>query len=383
LLVGNAAAFSGREVIILFHSQESRHIIPIRQGTVIGLEELGPMILLRFRVGPFAKVDLDLTKYMYPSTPEEAPTPAALEAARALSARATALMGPINGKPDYDLSQSLPGGWYLREGLHPSNANDWDESDVTAAWARVVAVLHEDHNLFGIPFFLLLGFRSDTGVSVKPSAIENRFSTGREPIHGFSLQELERYRMRVLEWCERPKTAPHPRVRLDCEFQKAHLALEGASNLVVGRYDVVEFTFSAQQPGYSEVGLRADSLDQDDKKDDTKNGEPATSNESARPPWADWPTIFAARVPVVVRPKPRRFITAAFAMVIGLGLYIWVSPKIGPEHPEWRNAFEVGALAIMFFGYRTFAEHLERFLKLAGGLHKLRSGPKAWGNGDE
>src|SRR4051812_43397128 len=32
------SAFAKRDVIILFHSQESRQIIPIRKGTVIGLE---------------------------------------------------------------------------------------------------------------------------------------------------------------------------------------------------------------------------------------------------------------------------------------------------------------------------------------------------------
>lgn len=378
-LARNATGFSGREVIILFHSQESRRIVPIRKGTIIGLEDLGPMILFRFRVGPFVKTDFDLTNYVTP----EAHDPAVVRAASDLSARAKQFLGPIDGKEDYDLSRSLPSGWYLREALLWSNSNDWDHGDMPTAWARTVAILHGDSHLMGIPFFYLLGFRTEAGATVKPSAIENRFSPGREPIHGFSLQELERYRMRVLEWCERPKTAPQPRVRLNCDFNESHLALEGASNLVVGRYDVVEFTFTAQQSGYSEVALRADNLE-DDHKGKEERDSAADKHAPAKPrvpsaAWADWPTIFAARVPVVVKPKARKFITAALATVIGLGIYIWVAPQIASEHTTWRNALEVGALAILFFGYRTFTEHLERFLKLGSGLHKLRDGPQEWG----
>src|SRR5262245_24898658 len=52
-LSASASALEGREIIILYHSQEGQMIIPIRRGTIIALERLGPMVLCRFRVGPF------------------------------------------------------------------------------------------------------------------------------------------------------------------------------------------------------------------------------------------------------------------------------------------------------------------------------------------
>lgn len=371
----NSEAFSGREVIVLFHSQDSHQIVPIRKGTIISLEELGPMILFRFRVGPFAKIDLDLLKYKYPSTPEEASASDASEVARNLYERTTQFLGMIDGKEKYDLSKSLPSGFYLREALNPLNPSDWDHNDVATAWARAVAVLHTDQELFGLPFFLLLGFRKENGETVKPSEIENRFSLTRESIHGFALQEQERYRMRILEWCERPQNTPDPRVRLNCDFQQAHLALEGASNLVVGRYDIVEFTFLAQQPGYSEVCIRSECLDKNnEKQEENKNDkEKVERNHSAMPAGTDWPTIFAARVPIVVKTKSRRFITAALTSAIGIILYIIVAPQFDSK---WQNAVEIVALAFLYFGYSTFSEHVERFLKLRGGMNKLRSGDK-------
>jgi len=79
-----------------------------------------------------------------------------------------------------------------------------------------------------------------------------------------------------------------------------------------------------------------------------------------------------------VRSKPSKFITAVLVSAIGLVLYIWVAPKIGPGHPTWQSFLQVGALAILVFGYRALEGHLERFLKLGGGLSKLRGGPKEW-----
>lgn len=375
-VVAGATDFAGREAIILFHSQSSRRIVPIRRGTIIGVEELGPMILLRFRVGSFSKTELDLAQQAESNSVEEGSSTTSSVLA-GLCDRAKTLLGPIDDNEHYDLSQALPPGWYLREAVRWSGSSDWDENETHRAWARLICLLQEEKTLFGVPFFFLLGFRTETGTTVTPSVIENRFSLGREPIYGFALKELERYRMRILEWCERPKNAPHPRVRIGCEFQKPHLTLEGASDLIVGRYDVVEFTFSAQQSGYSEVGLRADSVRPDEKKETrSENDLESHASPIALPAWADWPTIFAARVPVVVRPKPRKFIMAAFLFVFGLSVYIWVAPQIGPDHPTWQRLVEVGGISIALLGWRPFAEHLERFLKLSGGLDKIRGGSK-------
>ena len=376
-LVDGETNLAGREAIILFHSQMSRRIVPIRRGTIIGLEELGPMILLRFRVGPFARIKLDLSRYTGPSPGEKMPGAEASLAATALLERAKALLGSVEQDDSFDLSQPLPRGSYLREAAKPSDPGDWDPGDAAAAWARMIAVLNEDHCLLGVPFFFLLGFRTETGTTVKPSVVENRFSFGREAIHGFGLQEFERYRMRVIEWCERPRTAPEPRVRLKCQFQEAHLALEGASDLVVGRYDVVEFTFSARQPGYSEVGLSADRVDMDDKKQVIKEDDPeAATGPSESPAWADWPTIFAARVPVVVKLKPWKFIGVTIASAVGLSLYIWLAPEIGSTHPAWQRPLELVGIAILFFGWSRLRGHVDRFLKLSGGLDRFRGAPK-------
>jgi hypothetical protein len=126
-LARDSTAFAGREVIILFHSQESRHIVPIRSGTIIGLEELGPMILCRFRVGSFSKISLDLTQYIYPSTPRDAQRPVVSKATQALFERARHFLGPTKERDDFDLSQPLPNGWYLREATGTSNMHDWDQ----------------------------------------------------------------------------------------------------------------------------------------------------------------------------------------------------------------------------------------------------------------
>src|SRR5437868_4464087 len=49
--------YVGRQMLVLFHSQESSRLIPIRAGTILGIEAIGPMTFVRFRVGDFFKVD--------------------------------------------------------------------------------------------------------------------------------------------------------------------------------------------------------------------------------------------------------------------------------------------------------------------------------------
>ena len=46
----------GRPLIVLFHSQQNRVLIPIRRATVARIERLGPMVFVRFRVGALVNV---------------------------------------------------------------------------------------------------------------------------------------------------------------------------------------------------------------------------------------------------------------------------------------------------------------------------------------
>lgn len=378
---------AGRRVLILYHSQESRRILPIRQGEIISIEKLGHMVLVRFRVGFFSKIELDLERYKYPKDPES-PDPIAAVAAGVLSSRSKEILGPIDGKEDFNLADALPSGWYLRVSKTFDDAKHWDSGDVPTAWARTIAVLQNEKNLFGIPFFHVLGFRDEEGRIVEPRAIANRFSTSREPIHGFALQQSERYRMRVLEWCERPMSAPAPRIRINCDFDKTLLALEGASNLVVGRYDVIEHTFFAQRTGFGELSLRADSLDKPIAANTTAatNGDETNkSTEMASPPaaesprwaWSDWPAIFVARVPIAVKMKGRRLLVGIVALAIGVTFYVWVAPQVVDT---WRRFVELFALSWIFLAARQFAEQVERFFKLEGATQKLRGEAPRAGN---
>lgn len=420
-----------RDLIICFHSQESRLILPIRTAKIISVEDIGPMVLLRFRVAKFAKVDLDLTMYHYPDDPDN-PDPIAAKAREYLAARAQGQLGVIPAKGSqppnvisHDMSKSLPDGWYLRESQQALDQDEWDpEGDTSSAWTRLVAVLQSERNLFGVPFFHVLGFRNEIGETVAPSGVANRFSPGHEEIYGFKLSESERYRMRVLEWCERPWNAPPPRIRLSCDYDKTQLSLEGSSNLIAGRYDVVEHTFVAQRAGYSEVVLRAESLDDSKKSTGGAGSGPeattATTQEPAVPTtatgqqasgspqtvaaatqeqaiptiatgqqasaihaqgpdwvWKTWPAIFVARVPVVVKPKKTRYLIASILVLLGLALYVWVTPNF-EEKSTGRRLFELLTLGIMFLGYKPLAEPLERLLKIEESTKKVlgKSGDK-------
>jgi len=46
-------------------------ILPIRRAEIISIENIGPLVLVRFRVGKFSKIDLDLVSYRYPKVGAE------------------------------------------------------------------------------------------------------------------------------------------------------------------------------------------------------------------------------------------------------------------------------------------------------------------------
>lgn len=381
-------AYAGRQIIIIFHSQDSRRVIPIRVATILAVESVGPMIFVRFRVGPFFKVGLDIAKYSS-SEPDSS-----VAAGEKLVRRATEILG-IEDRPDVlDLSGPLPAGWYLRSSSSDVSDDELDSDSAVAAWARMVAILHCEPSLTGIPFFFLMGFRSEDGTVIEPHSIQNRFSPTREAINGFELRESTRYRMRVAEWCESPKEVEQRPVLINCEYDKTQFALEGSSNLVVGRYDVIEFTFSCLQSGYSEMALRAQPQHDWSGRVSSADRTPGCSGRAvpespdakqsevsgeAVAPWDGWPAIFVARVPVIVKPKTVRTVLAALAMIVGLGLYLAVAPYVGPLFGEkWKSAAELAGLAALFFGYGRIVERLEKLFRLSGGMRRLGSGPAGW-----
>lgn len=362
----------GREIVILFHSRDSKRIIPIRRGIILGVESIGPMIFLKFRVGEFVKVYLDIVSNSDPKS-------GTMETAvNKLSTLAGELLGRIETMgPVPDLSKPLPHGCYLRWAQKPLLTEEWDDGKPAAAWAKIAAVLQGEPSLRGIPLFYLVGFRTEAGAEVNSAAVKNRFSlTRREEIHGFSLVESERYRMRVLVWWEPSLGIDQLPVRVNCEFNAALLALEGSSNVVVGEYDMIEFTFSALRSGYSELALRAEPLDKARESKATATTQVEAHPSHGATAWAEWPAIFVARVPIVVKLGARKLLWSTVSLIVGLGLYWLVAPTI--DEP-WKRVFELGSLSIFFFGGGPIVERLKPFFKFSESMDKLRGGPNEGG----
>jgi hypothetical protein len=369
-IMDEGEAFAGRSMVILFHSQEGEYLIPVRRGEVIAIEWIAPMIFVRFRLGEFPKLNLAIESYSCSKKESFAP---ALDRLKLL---AQAIVGDIDGSPKYDLKEALPKGYYIREGCVPLDDADWKKQVDSTAWARLVAILHVDPNLTGIPFFHVLGFQRDNGDSPKPTAIKNQFSRSREPIYGFSLKESGRYRLRVVEWSELLKKGKQPQVKVRCEHDSDCFALEGASDLVVGKYDVIEFTFSATHAGYSVIALRAEP---DLSAEDAVPGD--GTSESKLPNWASWPSVFVARIPVVVRPRPLKVVLPLLAGLAGLCLYLLIAPKIADGSVRaLAELFGLGLIVVFAGGLNDF---LGGIFDMKSSLKKLRGGAGSWNADDQ
>lgn len=366
----------GRELVIVFHSTHTRRILPIRVATIIAIENVGPMIFVRLRAGRYFETDLNIANYSYSSSEDREAGEAELvrTAKRILGCEAEG----------FDLSKPLPDGWYLRDSSTAASPTDLDSGDSVAAWARMVAILHSEPSLRGVPFFYLMGFYTEQGKFVDPKPILNQFSLTKGVINGFKLKEGCRYRMRVAEWCEPAQAVDRQPVRIDCEFDASHFKLEGSSNIVVGRYDVIEFTFACAQPGYSEMALRAEpesrrqeAVGRDDGRDSFDVGSSIAID--AETPWDKWPTMFVARVPVVVRPAKRRAAIAVISLIIGLSLYLYAAPLIeesfgGKLGESLKALCELCALAVLYFGFARFIDGLDGLFNLGDRVRKLTGG---------
>ena len=388
----DAKSFYAQELILCFHSQESRRVIPIRRCQVISVEEIGPVIFLRFSVGAFPQLEFETAGSTDPK-----PSAASMDK---LAMLGRALLGL---DASVDLSQPLPRELYLCEAKSQTavpwcETGETEESDDHArqtararAWASLVAALGGEPSLHGVPLFHLLGFDREDGAPLPSEPIKNKFSMSKTPIHGFELTEGERYRLRLLEWCDHKEGEPQPAFRVNCEFANVGLDLEGASNLVVGRYDVLEYTLIGERPGYGEILIRAEALETKAKPPggpasaaDPTSGRASEANlanpsaatkveaPAATPGRRAWPAIYMARVPVSVAHARWKVVALGVSMLVGLVFYLVVAPKLAAS-PYWKGPVELVGLLLLSPLFR----HIEKLFKLREGIKKWNEPPKS------
>ena len=356
-----------RPVVIVFHSQEQKRLLPVRVGSVIAVDKLGPLVFLRFAVGPFVHVSPTVVLAKAGSAEREAESNRLSDQARRLLAL-----------EKHDLATPLPKGSYLslaarNEDIGWSKVNDSDVRDVSASWAAVAALLMSEQRLFQIPMFHLLGFQEFDGVFRSPTDLGRLPSigglTGSTPRRrGFRLVDGKRYRLRILEWCETIKGATRL-AKLAVEAAPQVLSLEGSSNMVVGGYDVLEFMFKAARPGYTELSVGVAALDDDAPPvKGTQERQPEKGQlEVGLPESRTWPMIYTAQVPVEVRHNWWR--VAALVSSGGLGAFIYTSLH--------GKLWELAGLLILF---TTLGTLLEGFLKFSSEVRDFpQGGPRPRG----
>jgi hypothetical protein len=198
--------------------------------------------------------------------------------------------------------------------------------------------------------FHILGFQRENGKFVEAQEVK-QFNISGESIRGFRLVEGGRYRLRVLEWCEPPLHSSPKSLKIKPEFRVEVMQLEGASDMVVGRYDVIELTFKALRPGYTELAIRAEPIAVAKPKDEAEE-------------VLDWPSIFSVRVPVRVRNKISRVVAAGFVAAIGVLIY-GLGPVYYPQYPELSKG--IGLLLT----FPILGEYLGRFVNYGESMRKF------------
>jgi hypothetical protein len=145
----------------------------------------------------------------------------------------------------------------------------------------------------------------------------------KDRIQGFRLVERQRYSLRIIEWAEPPnRQTLLPQVRIQCLFDGNTLELEGASNLVVGRYDTLEFSFSTRRPGHIELAIRAEPL-RANSQPARKSGRATSSLSAPTWRWMSWPAILALRIPIKVSYSKRRMFGFGVLGLAGIALYLF------------------------------------------------------------
>jgi hypothetical protein len=285
----------------MFHSKGLSMVLPVRCAEIIAAESFGETIYVRFAVHGFA----------FPRTA----APGSSEQLSALSAVGVSALGERHCGRD-QLAGRLSRHLYFKRSDSP--ISNLEFSGVTPramadAWNRVVSLVTQDPVFSGMPLLHVLGFQEldkrDWGSRyVQPDQ-------ERGGVH--ILTSGKRYRLRVLERSVShganasreggiaPSTPPGP-VPVECAYDAVHLKLEGESNLVVGGYDVLEYSISARQRGRTEIGLRL--------PDASHDGQPG---DGGGPKGVS----YQARVPVEVGRNWRRICASGTSALLGLALF--------------------------------------------------------------
>lgn len=358
-IAANPGALRGRTVIVVFHSASQRRLIPVRRCRVVSLEAVGAIIYLRFRVEEFMRVPRDDLM--------AGPAPAA-SALDDLQKVAASLFGEdLGGK---DLAERLGDGFYLRvaKGDDPWPRGSWLKrlacprqyrTAPAEEWAVLAQLLGTESILWDVPMFYLLGFQRQDGGYARAGRLLRRSANVKVEwwqlcplMHANKLVEGERYRLRLLEWCT-PRDDTHPPVvNVTCKFDDRMMQLESAASLVVGKYDIIEFSILAKQPGFGYLEVRAD-----------PDGNVPT------PP--DWPRLYAARVPVDVRMSAVRG-----AVVLAFGVAGLVAYQRSKNISAATNVPEavcqlIGTILI----FVVLGEVVDRFLRFSKGLREYTQPP--------
>ena len=373
----SATAVGGAKVILTFHSRESRRLLPLRAGTVISLERLGPLYYLRFAVEEFVCVPPAVLD------PNEGS-----EATAAASAALAELGIDLLNASGWNLAEGLPDGKYL------SLASDGDDpwhtfqssqhsglpargeqarGTIDQQWARVVSLLRNEPHLSGVPMFHLHGIVDRGGGMRKAKEMQNSFARTGQTSSGYRLVDGERYRLRLIQWRGRSSANPERRYRAVCEVDEKTVHLEGKSDLVLGKYDVLEYSLRAIMPGYGELLLRADAI----------APHAAGAGGSSPPEDVPWPQVYAVRVPVRVRRRWTRVFGALTLAVVGAMLLLAPSvvpvwfPTLEPHLTDAvRTVLQLFGTLFIFVAYGSF---LSGYVKFAGDTQKLIPPPSAGG----
>lgn len=339
--VEGGETFKGRELALVFHSLETAQLLPFRCAEVILLERIGPMYHLRFVTRDFPDVsqgvvlgpDRESSRQLASST---------------LSKRSVELL-ELKG---HALSEPLPKAAFLRETKHGwKEFSDGGPSTVATSadqrWAAIASLVMEEPNLEDVPMFFLQGVVNRKGEVAEPVEMQNDFAKGGQSGSGYRLTSGTRYRLKLIQWKARASEVSKE-TRVVCTADPAKVTLEGQSDLVLGKYDVLEYAIRAEAPGYSELSLKIES-----------EGGAGSSR---------WPQLYAVRVPIEVR---RSGWKTAGIFVLGLiGLVLFVLP-VTPVAAPWFGGgvtalTQLVGLALLFTAYGGFLSGYVRFASQAG-----------------
>ena len=337
-----------RPLIVVFHSQEQKRLLPLRMCSVIGIDKLGPLVFIRFALGPFVKV-----------APEVVLAKLDSKERKVESDRLSAIGRRLINLEKWDLAKSLPEGRYLSLAAAEVSAVEWPRVDganvqsISSAWAALAALLMNEDRLFQIPMFHLLGFQELNGDFEPPKDLGRIYTvggiTGSTPRRrGFRLVNGKRYRLRVLEWCETIKGSAR-RAKFAVDAAPQVLTLEGSSNLVVGGYDVLEFLFKTVRPGYTELSAGVASVE--------GHAEPGRAQPESR----TWPMVYTAQVPVEIRHNWPRVGALVALGAVGAFVYTSLPGKL----------WELAGLLILF---TTLGSLLEGFVKFSSEMRDFPQG---------